>query len=53
MLRFRLIGECQSVSPTAGKQRFDSVTQHNDSSRIAWKNSPYDNLPRYSRLSMK
>lgn len=45
MLRFRLIGECQSVSPTAGKQRFDSVTQHNDSSRIAWKNSPYDNLP--------
>nr|DAQ94839.1 MAG TPA: hypothetical protein [Caudoviricetes sp.] len=45
--------ECQLVSPTAGKQRFDSVTQHNDSSRIAWKNSPYDNLPRYSRLSMK
>lgn len=29
MLRFRLIGECQPVSPTAGKQRFDSVTQHN------------------------
>ena len=45
--------ECQPVSPTAGKQRFDSVTQHNDASRIAWKNSPYDNLPRYSRLSMK
>nr|DAK96128.1 MAG TPA: hypothetical protein [Caudoviricetes sp.] len=39
--------------PTTGKQRFDSVTQHNDSQRIAWKNSPYDNLPRYSRLSMK
>lgn len=29
MLRFRLIGECQPVSPTAGEQRFDSVTQHN------------------------
>ena len=29
MLRFRWIGELQPVSPTAGKQRFDSVTQHN------------------------
>ena len=29
MLRFRLIWECQPVSPTAGEQRFDSVTQHN------------------------
>ena len=29
MLRFRLIGECQPVSPTAGEQRFNSVTQHN------------------------
>nr|DAL20432.1 MAG TPA_asm: hypothetical protein [Caudoviricetes sp.] len=29
MLRFQLLGECQPVSPTAGKQRFNSVTQHN------------------------
>nr|DAO98057.1 MAG TPA: hypothetical protein [Caudoviricetes sp.] len=29
MLRFQLFGECRPVSPTASKQRFDSVTQHN------------------------
>ena len=28
--------ECQPVSPTAGKQRFDSVTQHNQLPSFAW-----------------
>lgn len=40
MLRFQLFGECQTVSPTAGKQRFDSVTQHNQPPSFAWIYSP-------------
>lgn len=36
MLRFRWIGELQPVSPMAGKQRFDSVTQHNHSLYVAF-----------------
>jgi hypothetical protein len=42
MLRFQLFGECQPVSPTTGKQRFDSVTQHNDSLLFSWKFSFYN-----------
>nr|DAJ91113.1 MAG TPA: hypothetical protein [Caudoviricetes sp.] len=34
--------ECQPVSPTAGKQRFNSVTQHNDSLLFSWKFSFYN-----------
>jgi hypothetical protein len=40
MLRFQLFGECQSASPMAGKQRFDSVTQHNQLPSFAWIYSP-------------
>lgn len=48
MLRFRLIGECQPVSPTAGEQRFDSVTQHNQLHGFILQN-----LHRYSWLLMQ
>nr|DAQ60240.1 MAG TPA: hypothetical protein [Caudoviricetes sp.] len=38
--------ECQNTPPSSGKQRFNSVTQHNHILLF------YSNLHRYSRLSM-